>query len=98
LLAGHALLFEINVEMRAAVKLQSWTRNVMLNRKLLQKQNMAALKIQAAVRGYFVRKKLPLIKYELQIIKLVRAATLIQVIMNHKKTYFNFLANYGFNS
>ncbi|XP_025421851.1 protein abnormal spindle-like isoform X3 [Sipha flava] len=46
----------------------------------LEKQNMAALKIQAAVRGYFVRKKLPLIKYELQIIKLVRAATLIQAL------------------
>lgn len=94
MLAGHALLFEINVEMRAAVKLQSWIRNMMLNRKLLQKQNVAALKIQAAVRGYLVRKKLPQIKYELHLLKLVRAATLIQVIINHKKTYINFIAKY----
>lgn len=87
MLAGHALLFEIYMEMRAAVKLQNWAKNVMLNRKLLQKQNVAALKIQSAVRGFLVRKRLPQIKHELHMLKYVRAATLIQVIVNLKKVY-----------
>lgn len=67
------------MKMRAAVQLQIWIRNVMLNRKHLQKENVAASKIQAIVRGFLVRKKLPKIKEELHIRKLVRAATLIQV-------------------
>ncbi|KAE9525583.1 hypothetical protein AGLY_014110 [Aphis glycines] len=80
LLAGHVFLFELKMKMRAAVQLQIWIRNVMLNRKHLQKENVAALKIQAIVRGFLVRKKLPKIKEELHIQKLVRAATLIQAI------------------
>lgn len=79
LLAGHAFLFELKMEMRAAVQLQIWTRNVMLNRKHLQKENVAASRIQAFVRGFLIRKKLPKIKEELHNQKLVRAATLIQV-------------------
>lgn len=79
LLAGHAFLYELKMEMRAAVQLQIWTRNVMLNRKHLQKENMAASRIQAIVKGFLVRKKLPQIKEELHTQKLVRAATLIQV-------------------
>jgi len=51
----------------------------MLNRKHLQKKNVAASRIQAMVRGFMVRKRLPKIKEELHIQKLVRAATLIQV-------------------
>jgi len=51
----------------------------MLNRKHLQKENVAASRIQAIVRGFLVRKKLPKIKEELHNQKLVRAATLIQV-------------------
>ncbi|KAF0764759.1 protein abnormal spindle-like isoform X1 [Aphis craccivora] len=80
LLAGHVFLFELKMKMRAAVQLQIWIRNVMLNRKHLQKENVAASKIQAIVRGFLVRKKLPKIKEELHIQKLVRAATLIQAI------------------
>jgi len=67
------------MKMRAAVQLQIWIKNVMLNRKHLQKENVAASKIQAIVRGFLVRKKLPKIKEELHIQKLVQAATLIQV-------------------
>ena len=79
LLAGHAFLFELKMEMQAAVQLQIWARNVMLNRKHLQKENDAASRIQAIVRGFLVRKKLPKIKEELHTQKLLRAATLIQV-------------------
>jgi len=67
------------MEMRAAVQLQIWTRNVMLNRKHLQKEKVAATRIQAIIRGFLVRKKLPNIKEELRTRKLVQAATLIQV-------------------
>jgi len=79
LIASHALLFELNVEMRAAVQLQNWTRNVMLNRERLQKLNVAASKIQAAIRGFLVRKRLPQLKHELHMCKQGRAAVLIQV-------------------
>jgi len=79
LIARHALLFELNVEMRVAVQLQNWTRNVTLNRERLQKQNVAATKIQAAARGFLLRKRLPRLKYEIQTHKQVRAAVLIQV-------------------
>lgn len=79
MIAGHALLFELNMKMRAATQLQNWTRNVMLIRKHLQKQNVAATKIQAVIKGYLIRKKLPQIKYELHMQKQVRAVTLIQV-------------------
>lgn len=79
LIAGHAFLIELNVKMRAATRLQNWTRNVVLIRKHLQKQNIAATKIQAIIKGYLVRKKLPQIKYELHKQKQVRAVTLIQV-------------------
>lgn len=79
LVARHAFLFETNVEMRATVQLQHWIRNIMLIRKHLQKENFAATKIQAAIRGFLVRKKLPIIKHELYTQKLMRAATVIQV-------------------
>lgn len=79
MLVGHAFLFELKMEMRAAVQLQIWTKNVMLNRKHLQKENFAASRLQAIIRGFLVRKKLPKIKEELYNQKLVRAATLIQV-------------------
>lgn len=79
LIASHAFLFELNVEMRAAVRLKNWTRNVMLNRERLQKQNVAASKIQAAIRGFLIRKRLPQLKFELYMYKQVRAAVLIQV-------------------
>lgn len=75
------------MKMRAVVQLQIWIRNVMLNRKHLQKENVAASKIQAIVRGFLVRKKLPKIKEELHIQKLVRAATLIQVNFQYKISY-----------
>jgi len=78
------------MKMRAAVQLQIWIRNVMLNRKQLQKKNVAASKIQAIVRGFLVRKKLPKIKEELHIQKLGRAATLIQVNCQYKISY-NFI-------
>lgn len=65
--------------MRAVVQLQNWTKNVMLFRENLQKKNIAALKIQAAFRGYSVRKRFPQIKYELYMQKQVYAATMIQV-------------------
>ncbi|XP_008182570.1 protein abnormal spindle isoform X2 [Acyrthosiphon pisum] len=46
----------------------------------LEKENLAASRIQAIVRGFLVRKKLPKIKEELHNQKLVRAATLIQAM------------------
>ncbi|XP_060855887.1 protein abnormal spindle-like [Metopolophium dirhodum] len=46
----------------------------------LEKENVAASRIQAIVRGFLIRKKLPKIKEELHNQKLVRAATLIQAI------------------
>lgn len=67
------------MELRAAVQLQHWIRNIMLIRKHLQKENVAATKIQAVIRGFLIRKKLPRIKHELYIQKLMRAATVIQV-------------------
>lgn len=79
LLAGHAFIIELNMEMRAAVQLRYWTRNVMLTRKHLQKKNFAASRIQAAVRGFLVRKKLPQLKDELHKQKEIHAALLIQV-------------------
>lgn len=79
MLASHAFLIELNLEMRAAIQLKNWTKNVMLFRKHLQKKNMAALKIQAVFKGYLIRKKLPQLKYELYLQKQVYAATRIQV-------------------
>lgn len=79
LLAGHAFITELNMEMRAAVQLRNWTKNVMLTRKHLQKKNFAASKIQAAVRGFLIRKKLPQLKNKLYMQKRVHAASLIQV-------------------
>jgi len=84
LIASHAFLFELNVEMRAAVQLRNWIRHAMLNRERLQKQNIAASKIQAAIRGFLVRKRLPQLKYELRMYKQVRAAILIQVSFQFK--------------
>lgn len=79
LLAGHAFLIELNMEMRAAIQLQNLTRNVLLIRKNLQKNNVAAVKIQSVIRGYLVRKNLPKLKYELHTRKQTHAATKIQV-------------------
>lgn len=79
LLVGHAFLFELGVEMRAAVQLRNWARNVVLIRKNFQRENVAASKIQAVVRGFLLRKRLPQIKYEFQMREQVYAATLIQV-------------------
>lgn len=78
-MARHAFLFELGVEMRAAVQLRNWTRNVLLIRENLQKENAAAIKIQAIVRGFLIRKRLPQIMYELKMQKQMHAATLIQV-------------------
>lgn len=79
MVARHAFLFELKVEMRAAIRLQNWIRNEILTRKHLQKKNAAATKIQAVTRGFLVRKKLPQIKHELTVAKLGRVATKIQV-------------------
>lgn len=79
MIASHAFLIELNLEMRAAVQLKNWTRSVMLIRKHLQKEKTAAIKLQASVRGFLVRKNLPKIKYELHLQKLMQAATKIQV-------------------
>lgn len=77
-LAGHACLVKTEIEMRATVTLQKWTRNVLI-RKYLQRKNNAAIKIQAAVRGFLLRKNLPNLINQLQIKKQSRAATIIQV-------------------
>lgn len=66
--------------MRAAVKLQKWTRNVLIH-KHLQKKNIAASKIQAAVRGFLIRKKLPQLITDINTQKQNYAATLIQVFI-----------------
>lgn len=79
MLASHAFFIELNLEMRAAVELHNWTKNVLSFRKHLQKKNMAALKIQAIIKGYLTRKKLPQIKYELYLQKQMYAASRIQV-------------------
>lgn len=82
--------------MRAAVQLQNWTRNVMLIRKRLQKENSAAIKLQASIRGFLVRKKLPKIKHDLHVQKLMRAATMIQVnclFLLYKNCMSHFILN-----
>lgn len=79
LLVCKTLHFELNVEMRAAIQLRNWIKNVMLTRDHLQKENIAATRIQAAVRGFLLRKKLPQLKIELHTQKQMHAATLIQV-------------------
>lgn len=45
----------------------------------IKEKNNAATKIQAAFKGFIIRKKLPVLKEQLSMEKQIRAATLIQV-------------------